>query len=73
MCILLDGAVQAPTIAGSDPMSVVALGLIIVAVIALFSFLPSKKYECKECSFSTYDRQHAAGHVHLHSLHKIDL
>jgi hypothetical protein len=35
--------------------------------------LPKHKYRCAECGWSTPYRQDAAGHQHLHSLHKMNL
>ena len=64
---------QPVLIAGSDPMAIVAAFLIIVVMIAIFKCFSCRRYDCKECEFYTYDRQYAAGHVHIHSLHKIDL
>ncbi len=52
------------------------IGLLVLAgaIALVLSMLPSKKYECKGCDFCTYDREQAAGHVHLNAtLHKIDL
>lgn len=51
------------------------IGLIVVVLfIALvLSCLPSHKYRCPECGYSTPWRQDAAGHNMLHSLHKIPL
>lgn len=50
------------------------IGLIVVVVIVWFFLkqLP-KGYSCKECGYWTPDRQDAAGHQHLHSLHKMDI
>jgi hypothetical protein len=51
------------------------IGLVVVGLFiwAVLSCLPSKGYTCKECSYWTPDRQDAAGHQHIHSLHKFDL
>lgn len=64
---------QTLTIAGSDPMAILGLLFIFAVIFAAISCFPSKRYECKECSFWSYSRTEAAGHVHIHSLHKIDL
>lgn len=61
------------TIAGSDPMAILALFIVIAVIVAAISCLPNKRYKCKECGFWSYSRVEAAGHVHLASLHKIDL
>lgn len=52
------------------------IGLVILvgAIAAILSLLPNDEpYKCKGCSFTTRDREQAAGHQHLHGLHKIDL
>lgn len=52
------------------------IGLVVLfgAIAAVLSLLPNDEpYRCKACSFETFDREQAAGHQHLHSLHKIDL
>lgn len=64
---------QLASIADIDPGSGAALLLIAIAIAAVLSLLPEKRYTCKECGYSTRDREQAAGHVHLSSLHKIDL
>ncbi len=52
----------------------IGLVVLIGAVVLLLSMLPNEEpYKCKACDFETYDREQAAGHVHLHGLHKIDL
>jgi len=52
----------------------IALLVFIGAIAAVLSMLPSEEiYKCKGCGFETRDREQAAGHVHLSSLHKIDL
>lgn len=59
--------------AGFDPMAWLALILIVLFVLFLMSCVNVKGYTCKECDYWTPDRQDAAGHQHLHSLHKFDL
>lgn len=52
------------------------IGLVILvgAIVAVLSLLPNEQpYKCKGCSFETYDREKAAGHLHLAGQHKIDL
>ena len=51
------------------------IGLVVVVLFIVFvlSSLPSHKYRCPECGYTTPYRQDAAGHNHLHSLHKIPL
>jgi hypothetical protein len=76
LLVMADGSTSAtqPTlIAGCDPMALIALLLIAVVVWYLMQCVNVKGYTCKECDYWTPDRQDAAGHQHLHSLHKFDL
>ncbi len=51
----------------------VALLVFIGAIAAILSLLPNDEpYKCKACDFETRDREQAAGHVFLHSQHKVD-
>jgi len=54
-------------------MGVVALIIVVLFVVMVLSWLPNEEYKCPECGYRTNDRQMAAGHNHLHSLHKIPL
>ena len=55
-------------------MAYVALFFVVLFVVALLAALPSPgKYRCQECDYHTPDRQDAAGHQLIHSLHKMNL
>ena len=47
-----------------------ALAIFVLAVLGLFQ---GKGYRCSECSYWSPDRQDAAGHQLLHSMHKMPL
>ncbi len=51
----------------------IGLVVLIGAVVLLLSMLPNEEpYRCKACDFETRDKEQAAGHVFLHSQHKVD-
>ena len=64
---------QPTLIFGCDPMAIVALIVITIFILCLMQCVNVKGYTCKECGWWTPDRQDAAGHQHLASLHKFDL
>lgn len=47
-----------------------ALAIFVLAIIGLFQ---GRGYRCPECDYWTPDRQDAAGHQHLGTLHKMPL
>jgi hypothetical protein len=49
------------------------VGLLILVgfIVLVLSFLPGKGYRCGECRYWTPDRQDAAGHQYLGTLHKM--
>lgn len=52
----------------------IGLVIFIGAIAAVLSLLPNDEpYRCKACGFETLDREQAAGHQALHSLHRVDL
>jgi len=51
--------------------SIIGLVIVVLFVLVLLACLPSKYYECPECGYKTHDRQDAAGHQFLGTLHKM--
>lgn len=54
-------------------MAVLGLIVLVLFVAAVVNCLPNKTYTCGECGYSTPDRQDAAGHQFLGTLHKMPL
>jgi hypothetical protein len=51
--------------------AIIGLAVVVVIIIALLNCLPSKGYKCPECGYWTPDRQDAAGHQYIGTLHKM--